>query len=102
MASDVWKKAGLAPVWAYLLIPVMKTGRYMVAFPDFGECERALAADEEIILSIPKGRMEEFMAGQTEREKGNFGGAHLNYAMLSDFPQPPFYQRLFARWGLDS
>jgi uncharacterized protein (DUF169 family) len=88
------------PACAHLLVPVMKTNRYMVALPDFGEYERALASDDEIILSIPKGRMKEFMDGQNEREKGNFGGSHLNYAMLSDFPQPPFYQRLFERWGI--
>jgi uncharacterized protein (DUF169 family) len=88
------------PVCAYLVVSVMKTGRYMVALPDFGEYERALASDDEIILSVPKAKMKEFMEGQMKRAKGEFGGSHLNYAMLPDFPQPPFYQRLFARWGL--
>jgi hypothetical protein len=78
----------------------MKTNNYMVALPDFGEYERSLAADDEIILSIPKSKMEEFMTGLAEKEEGKFGRSGLNYTMLPDFPQPPFYKRLFARWGL--
>ena len=72
----------------------------MVALPDFGEYERALAGDDEIILSVPKSRMEEFRTGLIEKEQGKFGHSGTSYMMLPDFPQPPFYKRLFARWGL--
>ena len=89
------------PACAHLLVPVMETGRYMVVLPDFGEYERALAADDEIILSVPRSRMEEFVSGLLEREQGKFGAARSSYMMLADFPQPPFYRRLFAQWGLD-
>ena len=90
------------PSCAYLLVPPMETGRYMVALPDFGECDRALAADNEIILSVPRAKLEEFVSGLLEREEGKLGPARTGYMMVSDFPQPPFYRRLFARWGLDT
>ena len=90
------------PSCAYLIVPPMLTGRYMVALPDFGESDRALAADNEIILSVPRVRLGEFVSGILEREEGKLGPARTGYMMVSDFPQPPFYQRLFARWGLDT
>jgi uncharacterized protein (DUF169 family) len=89
------------PTCAHILIPVMETGRYMVALPDFGDYERALAAEDEMVLSVPKSRMEEFVSGLLERDQGKLGPARSGYMMLPDFPQPPFYQRLFAQWGLD-
>jgi len=88
------------PACAYLLVPGMENNRYMVVLPDFGEYERALAADDEIVLSVPKSRMGEFMSGLIEKEQGKFGHSGSNYMMLPDFAQPPFYKRLFARWGL--
>ena len=89
------------PACAHLIVPVMEKGRYMVALPDIGEYERSAAGNDEIILSVPRSRMDEFVTGLLEREQGKFGHAPLTPLMVFDFPQPPFYQRLFAEWGLD-
>jgi uncharacterized protein (DUF169 family) len=101
-AGDQMDSHFFPPSCAYLLVPPMETGRYMVALPDFGECDRALAADNEIILSVPRARIAEFFSGLLEREQGKLGPAPSGYMMVPDFPQPPFYRRLFARWGLDA
>ena len=79
----------------------MNSGRYMVALPDIGEYERSAAGNDEIVLSVPKSRMEEFVTGLLEREQGKLGPVPSTPMMVSDFPSPTFYQMLFARWGLD-
>jgi uncharacterized protein (DUF169 family) len=89
------------PSCAHLVVSVMNSGRYMVALPDIGEYERSAAGNDEMILSVPGSRMEEFVTGLVEREQGKLGPTPSTPMMVSDFPQPPFYQRLFERWGLD-
>ena len=74
-AGDQMDSHFFPPSCAYLLVPPMETGRYMVALPDFGECNRALAADNEIILSVPRARIAEFFSGLLEREQGKLGPA---------------------------
>lgn len=88
------------PSCGYAIVPVMETGRYMMTLPDVGEFERAASSSEEMCLSVPKSRMEEFVAGLQEREQGRLGHAPVTPLMVADFPQPPFYRRLFERWGL--
>jgi uncharacterized protein (DUF169 family) len=90
------------PSCAHVVVPVMTGGRYMVALPDVGEFERSAAGNDEIILSVPKSRLDEFVTGLLEREQGKFGPVPSTPMMVSDFPQPTFYQMLFARWGLDA
>lgn len=89
------------PSCAHVVVSVMNSGRYMVALPDIGEYERSAAGNDEIILSVPGQRMEELVTGLLEREQGKLGPTPSTPMMVFDFPQPPFYQRLFARWGLD-
>jgi uncharacterized protein (DUF169 family) len=88
------------PACSYLLVPVMNSGRYMVVLPDPGEHMRALPGEDEIILSVPESRIEEFMSGLSQMEKGKFGYGRPSYMMQTDFPQPPMYKELFTRWGL--
>jgi uncharacterized protein (DUF169 family) len=87
------------PACAYQVIPVMENNRYMVTLPDPGDYMRALAAEDEIILSVPAARMEEFMAGIRRSAEGEYSYERTGMYMLHDFPQPPFYQMLFKRWG---
>jgi uncharacterized protein (DUF169 family) len=89
------------PSCVYTVVSTMVSGRYMVALPDIGEFERAAAGNDEIILAVPGARLEEFVKGLLERERGKLGPTPSTPMMVSDFPQPPFYQRLFSRWGLD-
>ncbi len=90
------------PACAYQMIPVMNEEKLMVTLPDPGDYMRALAGDDEIILSVPKEKMEEFMADLRQSAEAEFSFLKSNMLMLHDFPQPPMYQTFFKRWGLDS
>jgi uncharacterized protein (DUF169 family) len=88
------------PACAYQVIPVMSSGKLMVTLPDPGDYHRALAAEDEIVLSVPKDKVARLVDGVGEIEKGDFAYSRANMYMQPDFPQPEFYQMLFKRWGL--
>ncbi len=88
------------PACSYLTVPVMESGKYVVALPDPGEYERALPGEDEIILSVPVSKIEELVSELRQLEERKYGYSHFNYMMLPDFPQPELYKRLFKRWGL--
>ncbi len=90
------------PACAYQVIPVMGEGNYMVTLPDPGDYMRALAGEDEIILSVPAAKMEELMTGLRRMEEMHAGYRESNLMMRPDFERPEFYQRLFKRWGLDN
>jgi hypothetical protein len=79
----------------------MQTGEYRVTLPDIGEFERAMAEEGEIILSVPKGRMDELISGLHFFQDRNMGYTGLKRELSYDFSRPPFYNTLFKLWGLD-
>lgn len=86
-------------VWA--LVPPMLTGDYRVTLPDVGEYERAMAEEWEIIFSVPGPRLGELVRGLRFFHDRGMGYAHHARDMALDFKRPPFYNELFALWGLD-
>jgi uncharacterized protein (DUF169 family) len=88
------------PACCYQVVPVMGSGKLMVTLPDPGDYHRALAAEDEIVLSVPRDRVLKLAEGVREIEKGDFAYSRAGMYMLPDFPQPEFYQMLFKRWGL--
>jgi uncharacterized protein (DUF169 family) len=88
------------PACAYQIVPVMENGQLMVTLPDPGDFNRALAGEDEIILSVPKDKIGMLVDGVRQMEEGEFGYRKASMYMLHDFPQPEFYQMLFKRWGL--
>jgi len=92
------------PGCAYQVVPVMSSGQLMVTLPDPGDYHRALAGEDEIVLSVPKDKIAKLVEGVREIEKGelkeDFSYARAGMYMLHDFPHPPMYQTLFKRWGL--
>jgi len=92
------------PACAYQIVPVMSSGQLMVTLPDIGDYHRALAAEDEVVLSVPGDKMAKLVEGVREFEEGEmrefFSYARANMYMLPDFPHPPMYQTLFKRWGL--
>lgn len=88
------------PACVYQVIPVMESGRYMITLPDPGDYMRALAGEDEIILSVPAAKMEELITGILSMLNNEWSFQRTGMYMLHDFPQPPFYQMLFQRWGL--
>ena len=62
---------------------------------------RALTAEDDIIFTIPAQREEEFYKGvDFQLQRG--GRDSFYYMMKEDFERPPFYNRLFEAWGLDT
>ena len=83
----------------YAVIPPMQDGNYRITLPDPGEYERALTADDDIILSVPRAREAEFYKGVDEQIAK--GGVNSFYKMMKeDFERPPFYNMIFKAWGL--
>ncbi len=85
----------------YSVIPPLLEGEYRITLPDPGEYERALTAEDDIIFTIPAQREEEFYKGvDFQLQRG--GRDSFYYMMKEDFERPPFYNRLFEAWGLDT
>ncbi len=85
----------------YAIVVPMQNGEYRVTLPDIGEYERAAHEEDEIILSVPKGKMHELLEGM----HFFYGAAKMGYAQLRrqlnfEFSRPPFYNTLFQLWGL--
>ncbi|NLB28751.1 MAG: DUF169 domain-containing protein [Clostridiales bacterium] len=85
----------------YSVVVPQLENEYRVTLPDIGEYERAGADEDEIILSIPRGKLGELVEGVAEFYKFGMGYLQLQKAMEFDFPRPPFYNTLFEMWGLE-
>jgi uncharacterized protein (DUF169 family) len=91
----------MLPSCAHAVVDPIITGNYCVVLPDPGEYQRALAAEEEMILAVPQQKMGEFMAG-LKRGGKMYSHRDQYMAMHPDFEQPQFYKDMFKTWGLDS
>jgi len=89
------------PSCGHAVVDPMKTGKYCVVLPDPGEYQRALAAEEEMILAIPQQKMQGLMAS-LKREGKMYSHRDRYMSMHPDFEQPQFYRDMFKAWGLDS
>jgi uncharacterized protein (DUF169 family) len=86
----------------FSVVPVLLNGKYRITLPDPGDYERAMAGEDEIILSVPKIKIEGLVLGLRRLEDRKAGYLHHNMEMRPDFPRPEFYKRLFRQWGLDA
>ncbi|MFC1495027.1 DUF169 domain-containing protein [Thermodesulfobacteriota bacterium] len=89
------------PSCGHAVVDPIKTGEYCVVLPDPGEYQRALSAEEEMILAIPQQKLEGLMAG-LKRGGKMYSHRDQYMAMHPDFDQPQFYKDMFKSWGLDS
>jgi uncharacterized protein (DUF169 family) len=89
------------PSCGHAVVDPMKTGKYVVVLPDPGEYQRALAAEDEMILAIPRQKIQGFMASLKGMGK-MYSHRDQYMSMHPDFEQPQFYKDLFKSWGLDS
>ena len=94
----------LDPIWScvHSVVPSLLTGECEVTVPDPGEFERGGAEDDEMMLTIPAGRMEEMMSGVYHYDKMGMGYRSFGREIKGDFKQPPFYKEYFKKWGLDT
>lgn len=84
------------------VVPSLLSGECYVTVPDPGDYERAMAQEDEMILTVPARRMKELMEGIYHFEKSNMGFRRFSYTVKADFQQPQFYQDYFKKWGLDA
>jgi uncharacterized protein (DUF169 family) len=84
------------------VVPSLLNGECQVTVPDPGDYERAMAQEDEMILTAPTRRLKELMDGIYHFEKSNMGFKRFSYSVSPDFQQPPFYQEYFRKWGLDA
>ena len=97
-------KSGFTPYAScvYSVINPMLEGSYRITLPDPGEFERAHTPDDDIIFSVPKQKLEDFEHGVAYL-LGRGRTVNAFYPLIkSDFERPPFYNKLFTSWGLDT
>jgi len=94
----------LDPLWScvHSVVPSLLSGDCMVTIPDPGEFERGGVGDDEMMLTVPKNRMEEMMSGVYHYDKMGMGYRSFGRDIKGDFKQPPFYKEYFKKWGLDT
>ena len=99
-ASDVSTELFL-PSCGHAVVDPMKTGKYVVVLPDPGEYQRGLAREDEMILAVPRQRMDALMASLKQRGK-MYSHREQHMSLKPDFERPQFYKDMFKSWGLDS
>jgi hypothetical protein len=60
-----------------------------------------MPGEDELIFSVPRGKMEELILELGQSEKMKTGYAYSSFEMRPDFPRPEFYKELFRMWELD-
>ncbi len=86
----------------HTIVTSMLTGEYTVAIPDPGDQERALSDKNEIILGVPAARVSELLDGLRTICAMKVGYQDMQYFMKYDYERPPFYNRLYELWGLET
>jgi uncharacterized protein (DUF169 family) len=85
----------------YSVVPVIQKGGYRITLPDPGDYQRALAGEDEIILSASPDKVADLVSGLKHMEDIAHGYLSHRMEMRPDFPRPDFYNALFKQWGLD-
>ena len=87
------------PSCGHAVVDPIKTGNYTLVLPDPGEYQRGLTTEDEMILSIPKQKIQSFMASL---KRGGKMYSHRDQfmSMKPDFEQPQFYKDMFKSWGI--
>lgn len=83
-------------------VPTVLSGDFRLTLPDPGEYERAMAGEDEIILSVPIAKLDTLVSGLAHLDTIGTGYTRFARDMHPDFPRPRFYRELFAKWGLDA
>jgi uncharacterized protein (DUF169 family) len=84
------------------VVPSLLNGECHVTVPDPGDYERAMAQEDEMILTVPTRKLKELMDGIYHFDQSNMSYRRFSYSLMPDFQQPPFYQEYFKKWGLDA
>jgi len=82
----------------YGVIPAVQSGECQVAVPCRGDHYRAMAGDDEMIFTVPKGKLEDLMVGLRRIERT---GSKLprGYSLLPEYPLPEGYKKIAQMLG---
>lgn len=82
----------------YAVVPAIQSGECQVAIPCRGDHYRAMAGDDEIIFTVPRGRLEDLMAGL---RYVNSSGSRLpkGYSVLPEYPLRESYEKIVKMMG---
>jgi uncharacterized protein (DUF169 family) len=83
------------------VVPVILNNEYWINLPDPGEYARALTIAGEMMFSVPRQKLPEFMENLKRLDRDEAGFAHEQMMMRPDFPQPDLYKKVFEDWGMD-
>ena len=86
-------------VWG--IIPSLTKNEYRVSFPDPGDFTNANTSENDVILSVPRAKFDEFEKGLEKLQRMGMKHSFFNMNMEFDFPRPVFYNNMFRAWGLD-
>lgn len=82
----------------YGVVPAAQSGACQVAVPCRGDHYRAMAGDDEIIFTVPKGKLEDLMAGLTYVKSS---GSRLPkaYPIVPEYPLRESYEKIAKMMG---
>ena len=84
----------------YSVVPVMQNGRCHVTAPCGGDRRRALAQDDEIIFSVPKGIVEQLLSALRFLDEHGTG-LPRGFCMLPEYPLRESYAKIGRMIGME-
>ena len=81
-------------------VPVIQSGECQVTVPCIGDRRWALAQDDEMIFSVPRGKLEDLLLGIRFFDKAGFGFP-INFAMRPEYPLHENYLKVGKMIGMD-
>lgn len=82
----------------YAVVPAIQSGECQIAIPCRGDHYRAMAADDEMIFTVPKAKLPDLMTGL---RYVNSTGSRLprGYTLLPEYPLKESYERIGKMMG---
>ena len=82
----------------YAIVPAIQSGECQVAVPCRGDHYRAMAGDDEMIFTVPKGRLKDLMSGLRHTATTGSTLPH-GYCLLPEHPVHESYMRIAKMMG---
>ena len=97
---DVETKLSGHAACVYAVVPTIQTGRWQITVPCRGDRTRALARDDEMIVTIPAAELPDVAEGLRDlQEQGQ--GMPMSLTMRPDYNLPPTYVTIGKMMGMD-
>ena len=82
----------------YGVVPAVRSGECQVAVPCRGDHYRAMAGDEEMMFTVPRGKLDDLMLGLRSIEKTG-SRLPMGYSFLPEYPLPESYKKIADTMG---